>query len=38
MDPQLAKAVSGEEERQRHNIELVASENFVSKAVRQAQG
>ncbi|EHN59741.1 serine hydroxymethyltransferase [Oenococcus kitaharae] len=38
LDPELSKAVLGEEERQKHNIELVASENFVSKAVRQAQG
>ncbi|QAS70176.1 serine hydroxymethyltransferase [Oenococcus sicerae] len=38
LDPELSKAVLGEEGRQSHNIELVASENFVSKAVRQAQG
>lgn len=38
LDPELAEAVGLEEKRQDHNIELVASENFVSKAVRQAQG
>ncbi|KGO32147.1 serine hydroxymethyltransferase [Oenococcus alcoholitolerans] len=38
LDPELAEAVGLEEKRQNHNIELVASENFVSKAVRQAQG
>ncbi len=37
-DPELALAVSGELARQRHNIELIASENIVSKAVLAAAG
>lgn len=37
-DPTLWDAIAGEQERQQHNIELIASENIVSKAVRTAQG
>ncbi|MFN0263431.1 serine hydroxymethyltransferase [Tepidamorphus sp. 3E244] len=37
-DPDLAEAIHGEFERQRDEIELIASENIVSKAVMQAQG
>lgn len=37
-DPELQVAIDGEINRQNHNIELIASENFVSKAVREAQG
>ncbi|MDR2660608.1 MAG: serine hydroxymethyltransferase [Lactobacillaceae bacterium] len=37
-DPELQIAIDGEINRQKHNIELIASENFVSKAVRAAQG
>ena len=37
-DPALAKAIDLELGRQRDEIELIASENFVSKAVLQAQG
>ncbi|KRN84962.1 MAG: serine hydroxymethyltransferase [Carnobacterium sp.] len=37
-DPELWAAIDQEKERQEHNIELIASENFVSKAVREAQG
>lgn len=37
-DPELARAVIGESERQLSKLELIASENFVSAAVRQAQG
>jgi len=37
-DPELAKAVELELGRQRHEIELIASENIVSKAVLEAQG
>lgn len=37
-DQQLAQAIHQEEERQKHNIELIASENFVSKEVREAAG
>ncbi|MCB1471918.1 MAG: serine hydroxymethyltransferase [Rhodobiaceae bacterium] len=37
-DPEIAEAIHGEFERQRDEIELIASENIVSKAVMQAQG
>ena len=37
-DPDLAKAMSDETQRQRDNIELIASENLVSKAVMSAMG
>ncbi|AEF95460.1 Glycine hydroxymethyltransferase [Desulfotomaculum nigrificans CO-1-SRB] len=37
-DPDLAKAIEKELARQRRNIELIASENFVSPAVLEAQG
>ncbi|MHA3065855.1 serine hydroxymethyltransferase [Lacticaseibacillus saniviri] len=37
-DPELFQAIANEEERQQHNIELIASENIVSPAVRAAQG
>ena len=37
-DPELWEAVAKEEERQQNNIELLASENVVSKAVMAAQG
>lgn len=37
-DPQLAEAMELELNRQRNNIELIASENFVSKAVMAAMG
>lgn len=37
-DPQLAEAMALELGRQRSNIELIASENFVSKAVMAAMG
>ncbi|MCH2059616.1 MAG: serine hydroxymethyltransferase [Verrucomicrobiales bacterium] len=37
-DPELADAISRESERQQNNIELIASENFASSAVREAQG
>ena len=37
-DPVLAKAIDQELGRQRDEIELIASENIVSKAVLQAQG
>jgi glycine hydroxymethyltransferase len=37
-DPELWTAVHQEEARQEHNIELIASENVVSKAVMAAQG
>jgi glycine hydroxymethyltransferase len=37
-DPVLADAIAHEEERQRGYLELIASENFVSDAVREAAG
>src|SRR5207248_9668464 len=38
VDPQVYEAVIAEEKRQRENIELIASENFTSRAVMEAQG
>ncbi len=38
IDPELADALAGELNRQREKIELIASENFVSRAVLEAQG
>ena len=37
-DPQLHDAVRGELKRQQDQIELIASENIVSRAVLEAQG
>src|SRR6201996_6682791 len=37
-DPEMSKAIGEELERQRDKIELIASENIVSKAVLEAQG
>jgi glycine hydroxymethyltransferase len=37
-DPQIAKAIELEEQRQLGKLELIASENFTSAAVRQAMG
>jgi len=38
IDPEIFDAVMAEEKRQRENIELIASENFTSRAVMEAQG
>jgi glycine hydroxymethyltransferase len=38
VDPEIAEAVSKEVNRQRNNIELIASENFVSEAVLATMG
>ncbi len=38
IDPQVAGAINRERHRQRDNIELIASENYVSDAVLQAVG
>jgi glycine hydroxymethyltransferase len=38
VDPAIAKAVAHERLRQQENIELIASENFTSRAVMEAQG
>ncbi len=35
-DPEVAAAIRFEEERQRDNLELIASENYASRAVREA--
>ncbi len=37
-DPEIAEVIEKERNRQNHNIELIASENFVSPAVMAAQG
>ena len=37
-DPELYSALRKEGRRQRENLELIASENYVSRAVREAQG
>ncbi|TMP97768.1 MAG: hypothetical protein E6L07_01920, partial [Verrucomicrobia bacterium] len=38
VDPEIFDAIATEEKRQRENIELIASENFTSRAVMEAQG
>jgi glycine hydroxymethyltransferase len=38
VDPEIAKALRAEAERQNRNLELIASENFVSEAVLEAMG
>jgi glycine hydroxymethyltransferase len=38
IDPEIFDAIQAEEKRQRENIELIASENFTSPAVMEAQG
>ena len=38
VDPEVYEAVVAEEKRQFENIELIASENFTSRAVMEAQG
>ena len=37
-DPEIAQAVSNEVRRQGSQLEMIASENFVSEAVLQAMG
>ncbi len=37
-DEEVFKTLEGEEEREREGLELIPSENYVSKAVREAQG
>lgn len=37
-DPELYQAIQAEKKRQQEKIELIASENFVSEAVMEAQG
>ena len=38
VDPEIYRAIRQEAERQEHNLELIASENVVSRAVLEAQG
>jgi len=38
VDPEIASAIAHERQRQQENIELIASENFTSPAVMEAQG
>jgi RpiB/LacA/LacB family sugar-phosphate isomerase len=38
VDPEVAEAIRAEEQRQQENIELIASENFTSREVMEAQG
>jgi len=38
VDPEIAAAIDQERQRQQENIELIASENFVSPAILEAQG
>ncbi|MGM0471034.1 MAG: serine hydroxymethyltransferase [Bacillota bacterium] len=38
IDPKLKEVIEEEEERQARNIELIASENFISDAVKEAAG
>jgi len=38
VDPEIFDMITAEEKRQRENIELIASENFTSRAVMEAQG
>ena len=38
VDPEIASAIVAEQERQNSHIELIASENWVSKAVMAAMG
>lgn len=38
VDPEIAELILAEEHRQQSNIELIASENFASRAVQAAQG
>ena len=38
VDPEVAREIAEEERRQNEHLELIASENWVSRAVREAQG
>src|SRR5213080_1022232 len=38
VDPEIWQAIKNEERRQHDKIELIASENYVSRAVLEAQG
>src|SRR5690554_3769870 len=38
VDPEIYEAIQNERNRQNNGLELIASENFVSEAVMEAQG
>ncbi len=38
LDPKIYEAISGEETREENGLELIPSENYVSRAVREANG
>ena len=38
VDPEIATLIEAEKQRQQDHLELIASENFVSPAVMEAQG
>lgn len=38
VDPEIAEAIAAERQRQFENVELIASENYTSQAVMEAQG
>ena len=38
VDPEIAEAIGKERHRQFENVELIASENYTSQAIREAQG
>ena len=38
VDPEIFKAIQGEKDRQEFGLEMIASENYTSQAVMQAQG
>ena len=38
LDPEVYEQILGEVSRQRNTLEMIASENFVPRAVLQAQG
>ena len=38
LDPRIADAIESENRRQRENINLIASENYASRAIMEAQG
>ena len=37
-DPEVHATIAGEEKRERDGLELIPSENYVSRAVREAMG
>ena len=37
-DPDVANAINGETDRENYTLEMIASENFVSPQVMEAQG